>query len=580
MTTTTPAPSQQAHPQSRTAHLGAIGGDWLDQRISGAGFLKFFGRKVFPDHWSFMFGEVALYSFVILLISGTFLTMFFEPSMEEVVYNGPYEALQGMHMSRAFESTLQISFELRGGLLFRQMHHWAALVFMVAIFVHMFRVFFTGAFRKPRELNWLVGFSLMMLGMVAGFSGYSLPDDVLSGNGLRIADGLAKSMPIVGAYISMLLFGGEFPGTHIIPRLFTIHILLIPAAILALVSIHLVMVVLHKHTQYPGPGRTERNVVGFPVFPVYAAKAGGFFFLVFGLITLISAVTSINSVWVYGPYDPSPVSAGSQPDWYMLFTDGGLRLIPGWESTIFGYVLSWNMLIPMMFYGAFLAFLALYPFIEAWVTGDTREHHILDLPYNTPVRTGLGVAWIMIYLILVLAAANDLLAIALQMSINSLTWVYRISFFVVPPIAFYVTKRLCLSIQRHKRDLALHGVETSKVVRMENGEMLEIHEPLSDYDRWVLVQQDDYRPLKAGKGVSKLRAMATSFFFKDYIEPVTPAELRDALEHSEHEKHRIDEVTGGDYTLPTEHNFDHGEAHTVRSDEVETDEVGAGSPRV
>lgn len=577
MTTTTPAPaSQQARPNGRAARLGSIGGDWLDQRIAGTGLVKTFARKVFPDHWSFMFGEVALYSFVILLISGTFLTMFFEPSMEEVVYSGPYEPLQGMHMSRAFESTLEISFELRGGLLFRQMHHWAALVFMVAIFVHMFRVFFTGAFRKPRELNWLVGFALMMLGMVAGFSGYSLPDDVLSGNGLRIADGLAKSMPIVGAYISMLLFGGEFPGTQIIPRLFTIHILLVPAAILGLVAIHLTMVVLHKHTQYPGPGRTNRNVVGFPVFPVYTAKAGGFFFLVFGIITFISAVTSINAVWIHGPYDPSPVSAGSQPDWYMLFTDGGLRLIPGWESTVFGYVLSWNMLIPMAFYGAFLAFLALYPFIEAWVTGDKREHHILDLPYNAPVRTGLGVAWITIYILLALAAANDLLAIALHMSINNITWVYRIAFFVAPVLAFYVTKRLCLAMQRHKRELALHGVESSKIVRTDSGEMIEIHEPLSDYDRWVLIQQDDYRPLKAGRGVSKLRAMATSFFFKDQIEPVTPAELREALEHFEHERHKIDAVTGGDYSLPNEHAHAHAEEHDADGD-AHADRTAAGS---
>ena len=554
VSTTTPSAGKQTSidQNSRVYKLGAVGGDWLDQRVAGGGLVKFIARKIFPDHWSFMFGEVALYSFVILLISGTFLTMFFDPSMEEVIYNGPYTALQGAHMSRAYESTLEISFEVTGGLLFRQMHHWSALVFMVAIFVHMFRVFFTGAFRKPRELNWLVGFTLMILGMVAGFSGYSLPDDVLSGNGLRVVEGLMKAVPVVGTYVVMLVFGGEFPGTDIIPRLFTVHILLVPAMILGLIGIHLVLLVLHKHTQYPGPGRTERNVVGFPVFPVYAAKAGGFFFLVFGIITLISATTSINGVWNYGPYDPSPVSAGSQPDWYMLWTDGGLRLIPGWESTIFGYVLSWNMLIPMAVYGLLLGVLALYPFIEALVTGDDREHHLNDLPYNTPVRTGLGVAWIMTYLILALAATNDLIAIALQLSINDLTWALRISFFVVPVLSFYVTKRLCLSIQRQKRDLALHGEETSRIVRTDTGDMIEIHEPLNEFDRWVLVQHDDYRPLKAGKGVSSLRAKATSFFFKDRIEPVTPAELREALEHHGHEKHVIDRVTGGDYRTPAE----------------------------
>ena len=555
MTTTTPGTRKQASDSegtTRIGKLGAVGGDWLDQRAFGGSLVRTFARKLFPDHWSFMLGEMALYSFVILLISGVFLTMFFDPSMEEVVYDGPYTALQGAMMSRAFESTLEISFEVKGGLLFRQMHHWAALVFMVSIFVHMFRVFFTGAFRKPRELNWLVGFSIMVLGMVAGFTGYSLPDDVLSGNGLRVVDGLMKSVPVVGTYISMLLFGGEFPGTQIIPRFFTMHILLVPALLLGLIAIHLIMVVAHKHTQYPGPGRTERNVVGYPILPVFGAKAAGYFFLIFGVITLISATTSINAVWVYGPYDPSPVSAGSQPDWYMLWTDGGLRLIPGWEFTIFGYVISLNMLIPIAIYGLMLAFLALYPFIEAWVTGDDREHHINDLPYNAPVRTGLGVAWIFLYVLLAMAASNDLIAVALQLSINDLTWLFRIAFFVGPVLVFYITKRLCLSIQRHKRDLALHGRETSRVVRTETGDMIEIHEPLSDYDRWVLVQHDDYRPLKAGKGVSALRARATSFFFNDRIEPVTPAELREALEHAGHEKHVIDELTGGDYRIPAE----------------------------
>lgn len=534
--------------------LGAVGGDWLDQRVSGAAFVKFFARKIFPDHWSFMFGEVALYSFVILLITGAFLTMFFDPSMEEVIYNGPYEPFQGLHMSRAYESTLEITFEVTGGMLFRQMHHWAALVFMMSIFVHMFRVFFTGAFRKPRELNWLVGFTLMILGMAAGFSGYSLPDDVLSGNGLRIADGVAKSIPVIGTYISFLLFGGEFPGTNIIPRLFTIHILLVPGAILGLIAIHLVLLVLHKHTQYPGPGRTDRNVVGFPLFPVYTAKAGGFFFLVFGVLALISATTSINAIHVYGPYDPSPVSAGAQPDWYILFMEGALRLMPGFaEYTIFGYTISLNILIPgVVIPGILFGFMALYPFIEAWVTGDDREHHVLDLPYNTPVRTGLGVAWITAYLVLAVAGGNDILAHTLELSVNDTIYFFRIGIFLFPILAFFITKRVCLSLQRQARQKALHGVETSRIVRTEEGEMIEIHEPLNEYDRWVLVQHDDYRPLKAGNGVSSLRAAATSFFFKDSITPASPAELREALEHAGHEKHTIDQLTGGDYRTPAE----------------------------
>ncbi|MBN8881828.1 MAG: cytochrome b, partial [Salana multivorans] len=255
MTTTTPA-----------AKAAAATGDFFDTRIGAAKLVKEFARKVFPDHWSFMLGEIALYSFIVLLLSGTFLTMFFVPSMTEVHY--PVDALpttmRGVEMSEAFASTLHMSFHVRGGLLMRQIHHWAALLFMAAIVTHMMRVFFTGAFRKPRELNWFVGFTLLILGLAAGFTGYSLPDDVLSGNGLRIADGVAKSIPILGSYVSFALFGGEFPGHVIIPRLFTAHILLVPALILSLVAVHLILVVVHKHTQYPGGGRTDTNVVGFP----------------------------------------------------------------------------------------------------------------------------------------------------------------------------------------------------------------------------------------------------------------------------------------------------------------------------
>jgi len=263
--------------------------NYVDSRVGLAGVIKGFARKVFPDHWSFLLGEIALYSFITLILTGIFLTMFFVPSMAEVTY--PMDALpevaQGQHMSEAYASTLRLSFEVKGGLLMRQIHHWAALLFMAAIVAHMFRVFFTGAFRKPRELNWLVGFTLLILGLLAGFTGYSLPDDVLSGNGLRIADGVAKAIPILGTWVSFALFGGEFPGMDIIPRLFTMHILVVPGLILALVGLHLLMVVVHKHTQYPGPGRKDTNVVGYPLFPVYTAKAGGFFFIVFGFLAIM-----------------------------------------------------------------------------------------------------------------------------------------------------------------------------------------------------------------------------------------------------------------------------------------------------
>ena len=379
------APSTAEAPAFVAKTKGGSITDFVDQRVGGSGILREFGRKVFPDHWSFMLGEIALYSFVILLLTGAFLTLFFDPSMAETHYAGSLP-LKNVTMSEAYASTLHISFDVRGGLLMRQIHHWAALLFVASIVVHMLRVFFTGAFRKPREMNWVVGV-LLILAMAEGFTGYSLPDDLLSGNGLRIIDGVIKSIPVIGTYISFFLFGGEFPGTAIIGRLYMLHILLVPALILLMIVLHLFMVVVHKHTQYPGPGRNDGNVVGYPLGPVYAAKAGGFFFIVFGVVALMAAFFTINPIWNYGPYDPSPVSAGTQPDWYIGFVDGALRLMPGvigdfhLEYVIFGHVLTLNVLLPALVpAGIIFTVLFTYPWIERWITKDNREHHVLDRP--------------------------------------------------------------------------------------------------------------------------------------------------------------------------------------------------------
>jgi ubiquinol-cytochrome c reductase cytochrome b subunit len=453
--------------------------NYLDERVGVAGILKEFGRKVFPDHWSFMLGEVALYSFLVLLLSGTFLTFFFQPSMEPVIYEGVYGPLKGAEMSIAYASTLDISFEVRGGLLMRQVHHWAALLFVAAAGLHMLRVFFTGAFRKPREINWVVGFVLFVLGMAGGFTGYSLPDDLLSGNGLRIIDGMIKGIPVIGAYTSSLLFGGEFPGEEIVARLYGLHILLVPALILVFIVIHLFMVVIHKHTHYSGPGRTDANVVGYPLMPVYVAKAGGFFFIVFGVIMLIAATITINPVWNYGGYDPSPVSAGTQPDWYIGWLDGALRLAPtGIEVVVGGNTWSWNILLPMIVGIGFLVVVAAYPFIEAWVTGDKREHHVLDRPRNAPTRTAIGAAGVTFYAVLWAGAATDLIATNFKMSLNQVLTSMQILLLVGPVIAYWLTKRTCLSLQRKDREIALHGRETGRIVRMPHGEYIEVHEPL------------------------------------------------------------------------------------------------------
>src|SRR6266511_3154162 len=274
----------------------------LDERLQAAGLLRRTFNKVFPDHWSFLLGEIALYSFIVLLLTGTFLALFFDPSMEEVPYNGSYTPLRGIMMSRAYATSLDISFDVRGGLIMRQMHHWAALLFMAAIVVHMMRIFFTGAFRKPRELNWIIGLSLFWLGFTEGFAGYSLPDDALSGTGLRIANAIVQSIPLIGTWTATSLFGGEFPGMAIVPRLYILHVFLLPGIILALIVVHLGLLVKQKHTQWPGPGRTEHNVVGIRMFPGFALKSGGFFMLVFAVTAFLGGLFQINPIWLFGPY--------------------------------------------------------------------------------------------------------------------------------------------------------------------------------------------------------------------------------------------------------------------------------------
>ncbi|MEV4460049.1 ubiquinol-cytochrome c reductase cytochrome b subunit [Microbispora sp. NPDC049633] len=454
---------------------------FVDDRIGAGNFLKRNLRKIFPDHWSFLLGEIALYSFVILLLTGTFLTFWFKPSMSEVPYTGSYAPLYGVHMSEAYASALHISFDVRGGLLMRQIHHWAALLFVAGMTVHMLRIFFTGAYRKPRELNWIIGILLLSLALIEGLTGYSLPDDLLSGAGLRITQGVAQSIPIVGTYVSFFLFGGEYPGHDIIPRFYTLHILLIPGILLALISAHMILMWVQKHTQMPGKNRTEKNVVGAPFYPAFMIKSGAFFLFTFGVIALLGAFAQINPIWLFGPYTPADISAGSQPDWYMGFLEGALRLMPAWEINFLGHTVTLSVLIPALVpLGIVMTGLALYPFLEQWVTGDRREHHVCDRPRNNPHRTSIGIAGITFYGILWLLGANDEISANFHIDLYTTTWFGRIAVFVGPAIAYWITYRMCLGLQRKDAEVLSHGVESGVIKRLPNGQYIEVHTPAAE----------------------------------------------------------------------------------------------------
>jgi ubiquinol-cytochrome c reductase cytochrome b subunit len=466
---------------------------YVDDQLGSANFLKRSMDKVFPDHWSFMLGEIALYSFVILLLTGTYLTLFFHASQQEVIYNGSYAPLRGVPMTDAYASTLHISFDVRGGLLMRQIHHWAALLFTTSIVVHMFRVYFTGAFRKPRTINWHIGTILLILAILEGFAGYSLPDDLLSGTGLRIAYSVAESIPVVGSYVVFFLFGANYPGTDIISRLFIIHVLLVPGIMLALIAAHMMILWHQKHTDFPGPGKTEDVVVGTKFYPTFFLKTNGFFFMVFGMVAALGAFAQINPVWLYGPYNPGQVSAGSQPDWYILFLEGSLRMMPNWETHIFHHTISWNILIPgVIIPGIMFNLIAVYPAIEAWATKDRGYHNLLDRPRDVPVRTALGVTALTFYLILVIGGSNDILASTFHWSLQATTWILRFLLIFAPPVAFKLTKRFCLGLQHHDEALLHHGIETGIIRRLPHGEYIEVEEPVPAIKAEVLASQIGY----------------------------------------------------------------------------------------
>lgn len=435
---------------------------WADDRLGGANFARTTLNKVFPDHWSFMLGELALYCFIVLVITGVFLTFFFDPSTNETVYEGSYGPLRGVEMTEAYRSALELSFDVRAGLVMRQLHHWAALVFLAAIVVHLGRVFFTGAFRRPRELNWIIGCLLLILSLFNGFAGYSLLDDQLSGTGLRITYSIALSVPVVGTWLVSLLFGGEFPGPDIIERLYVIHILLLPAAIAVLLTAHLAIIVRQKHTQFPGRGQTETNVVGSRLWPTYAAKALGLFFLTTAVLSFLAGAFQINPIWLYGPFDPAEVSTASQPDWYMGWLDGALRIMPGWEFRAGGFEIP-NPFFPgvLLMTVTFLLLFA-WPFLEARVTGDHGEHHLLDRPRQRPVRTALGAVTITFYTLNFIAGGSDVFAQAFGLSVNAIFWFFRFAVILGPPLVGWVTYRLC------KELAARDGVPTGSKVAVRD----------------------------------------------------------------------------------------------------------------
>jgi ubiquinol-cytochrome c reductase cytochrome b subunit len=320
-------------------------------------------------------------------------------------------------------------------------------------------VFFTGAFRRPRELNWVLGVTLLLLTLAIGFAGYSLPDDLLSGTGLRIAYSIALSIPVIGTWLAFLIFGGEYPAPDILNRLFVLHVMILPAAIAAVMGAHLAILWRQKHTNFRGRGLTEDLIRGPRVWPRYAFSSAGLFFVIFGILALLGGNAQINPIWLYGPYDPITASAASQPDWYLGFTEGAIRLFPGWEIRLFGHEIAEpffpGVVVPSIIFGAMF----LWPWIERLFTRDPAEHNLLQYPRDVPWRTAVGAATISFLTVLTLAGGSDVLASLLDISVERVTEILRGVVIVLPVVVLFVTYYICRELRSHD----VHPIRESKI---------------------------------------------------------------------------------------------------------------------
>ncbi len=422
---------------------------FIDERLGAARGVKFLMSYVFPDHWSFLLGEIALYSFVVLIATGTFLALFFDPSTAASAYHGGYAALQGQSVSAAFASTLHLSFNVSGGLLMRQTHHWAALVFVAAITLHLLRIIFTGAFRKPRDINYFVGLTLLILAILEGFAGYSLPDDLLSGMGLAIAWGVAMSLPLIGGPLAFALWGGRFPGASTFEsRLYIAHVFVIPALLAGLLTVHLAIIMIQRHSQFPGPGRREDNVVGTPLWPGYALRSLGLLAAVATVLVLMGGLIQINPIWLWGPYHPYIGTNGAQPDWYLGWLIGALRIMPNLEIHVFGHTLVPNPFFGgVLFPGVVFGLLYALPWLDRrYISRDYRRHDLLERPRDNPTRTALAAAMLACVITVFAAGSADRLFFQFGFGYEGAIWFFRGAFFVIPVLAYALTRRICMQL--------------------------------------------------------------------------------------------------------------------------------------
>lgn len=481
-------------PLPRTTRPGRRGWTRTRHRATTVrGRIRRLRERAVPNHWTFFLASVSAGCLVVLTITGIFLLFYYDPSSQPVIYHGSYPQLRGVEMSHALNSTLHISLDVRAGLLMRQAHHWAALVLPASLILHMLSIFFTGGFRRPRRWAWVLLSVAFVLVLADGWSGYALPDDSLSGTGLRIVEGITLSFPLIGTTLTGLLFGGEFPG-QIITHMYWLHVLVVPLALAPVIALRLRLAAKGRPAQFAGPGRAEDDVVGLPV-PAMAVRVAGMIIITAGVLFAMAGTLAIDPVWLYGPASPADASAGSQPDWYTSFLDGALRLVPpGWEVTWLGGTWPLGVLVPQAVAGVFLLIVAIFPFLEARFTGDRDAHNILDRPRDAPNRTALGVAGLVFYGSLWAAAGDDVIATRFHLAFETELNVLRFTLIAGPFVAYWLTRGICLGLQARDREQVAHGYETGILVRHGDGGYVEVRAPLSPARRWRLAAAGMNRP--------------------------------------------------------------------------------------
>ena len=418
-------------------------------------------NKVFPDHWSFLLGEVALFALLLLVLSGFFLTMFYRPSTAPVLYTGSSELYEGRVLPAAFESIVRMSADVTGGLFMRRIHRGASHLFIGSIVLHMLRVLLTGAFRRPRELNYLLGIGLLTLAFAAGFTGYSLPYDQLAGSGIRIAFSELLSFPYIGDRLAFWIFGGTALTEAAIPRFFVFHVMLLPAIIIGGVAVHLAIVVRQRHTQFPRAGVDgHRFVVGKPLWPIQFAVSTTLILWVGGVLALSAVLIPWSDVLIVGPYRAGQVGNNAQPDWFLFWLEGALRIFPPIEFEVLGFVVSGPFVAGILMPGLLFGLLAAYPWIERRVYGLTGDWHVLQNPLEIPLRAAIILGTFSFVLLLSMAATNDIIALLTRIPIEAVTWFYRITCLLAPPL-------LAAGIYRYSvRRLARRGLTVARVEAM------------------------------------------------------------------------------------------------------------------